>query len=82
MVDVFSLNIMVDISGPNRSNTNTNYYYKCTKIKHFRKRILHFYGIMLKTNKSRVCEVEGEESTIKQGSMPFSTARLTTGPWE
>ena len=48
-----------------KTNTNTNYFSKCTKKK----------DPTLPRNQER------EEVTRKR-SMPFTTARLTTGPWE
>ena len=53
---------------------------KCTKNKHFRKRILHLQEILLKTIRSRVVGWKKRRNKLKRGrAMPSSTARLTTG---
>ena len=54
---------------------------KCTKNKHFRKRILHLQEILLKTIRSRVVGWKKRRiNKLTRGrAMPSSTARLTTG---
>jgi hypothetical protein len=58
---------------------DSNYGSKCTKNKHFRKRILHLQEILLKTIRSRVVGWKKRRINMLTWGRAMPTARLTTG---